>query len=633
MNYSLYDERSELTKFCEGDSVRAFDYFGARFVQRDGVSGVLFRVWAPNALSVSVAGDFNGWDREAAYMSKRDCGVWEQFIPNVLQGQSYQYCIETPTSERIMKADPFAFFAQKQPERASRVYDINGYEWSDAAWRESRRGIDSLTQPMNLYEVHLGSWKRNEDGSFFTYRQYADELADYVAGMHYTHVQLMPMMEYPFEGSWGYQTTGYFAPTSRFGEPKDFMYLVDRLHQAGVGVVLDWVPSNFPKDDFALAKFDGTALFESEDPKLGERPSWDTCLFNFAKPEVLSFLVSSAMFWLDYYHIDGLRVGEMSSMLYLDYGKSTGEWVPNKFGGKENLEAIEFVKRLNTAVHLFHPEALMFAEEKTSWSKITHRIEEGGMGFDYKWNGGWMNDMINYMTLDPQWRPFNHDNLTYSFFYAFSEHFLLPLSHDEVSRDKGALIARVQREESDEFADFRAFITYMYAHPGKKLVFMGSEIGQVLRWSCDVPINWGVLQGEEYQKLQTFFRRLNLFYKENRPFFERDASWKGFDWIHHDDYTNSVIAFKRTDGDENEIIAVCNFRPIRHDKYFIGVPKNAVYAEVFNSDCTEFGGKGVTNGSDIRPVPKKIHGCNYGIPLTIPPMGVIYLKAVEDIPE
>ena len=633
MNYSFNDERSELTKFCEGDSARAFDYFGAHFEQRGGEWGVMFRVWAPNAKSIAVTGDFNDWSRDASYMSKRDCGVWELFIAGVEQGQSYQYCIETPESEKIMKADPFAFFAQVQPNRASRVYDINNYEWGDSEWRESRRGVDSLTQPMNLYEVHLGSWKRNEDGSFYSYRQYADELADYVSGMHYTHVQLMPMMEFPFDGSWGYQTTGYFAPTSRFGEPKDFMYLVDRLHQAGIGVFLDWVPSNFPKDDFALSKFDGTALFEDEDPKLGERPSWDTCLFNFAKPEVLSFLVSCANFWLEYYHLDGLRVGSLSSMLYLDYGKSPSEWEPNKYGGKENLEAIEFVKRLNTAVHLFHPEAVMSAEEKTSWSKLTHKIEEGGMGFDYKWNGGWMNDMINYMTLEPQWRPFNHDNLTYSFFYAFSEHFLLPLSHDEVARDKGSMLARFHGGEGDKFADYRAFITYMYAHPGKKLVFMGSEIARVMSWDYEKSIDWGVVKDERYSKLRDFFRQLNQFYLENRPFFERDASWKGFDWIHHDDYTNSVIAFKRTDQDENEIIAVCNFRPIKHDKYFIGVPKNAVYAEVFNSDRAEFGGTGVLNGDNICPVPKKIHGYNYGVPLTLPPMGVIYLKCVGNVKE
>ncbi len=629
MNYSFNDERSEITRFCDGDSVRAYQFFGAHPVQQDGKPGVLFRVWAPNAENVSVVGDFNDWDKNAAFMSKRDGGAWELFLEGVTEGQSYKYCIQTPWFERILKSDPFAFYAQMRPDNASVVYDINGYEWNDGDWLDRRRETDSLKQPLNIYEVHLGSWKRNEDGSFMSYRRFADELTAYVTDMHYTHVQLMPIMEYPYDGSWGYQTTGYFAPTSRYGEPKDFMYLVDRLHQAGIGVIVDWVPSNFPKDSFGLVKFDGTALFENEDPKLGERPSWDTCLFNFAKPEVLSFLVSAAVFWFDYYHLDGLRVGALSSMLYLDYGKAEGEWEPNKFGGKENLEAIAFVKRLNTAVHMHHPNVLMFAEENTSWSKITHKIEEGGMGFDYKWNRGWMNDMLNYMTLDPQWRPFNHDNLTYSFFYAFSEHFLLPLSHDEVSKGKGTLLSRMPGNESDKFADLRAFITYMYAHPGKKLLFMGTESGQIIEWDYRIPVFWNLLEEEKHRRLQSFFRELNRFYLENRPFYERDASWKGFDWIHHDDYTNSVIAFKRTDEDDNEIIAVCNFRPVKHEKYFIGVSKDAVYAEVFNSDRAEFGGSGVVNGGEIRPVPMKIHGCNQGLSLTLPPMGVIYLKCVN----
>ncbi len=629
MNYNLHDERSEIMRFCEGDSVRAYDYFGAHFEERDGKPGVMFRVWAPNAENVAVKCEAAGDNPSGIMMKKCEGGVWEQFVEGAAEGQSYTFGIVTPAFEQIEKSDPFAFFAQLRPGTASVLYNLEGYAWNDGAWLEHRRTVDTLKSPMNIYEVHLGSWKRNPDGSFYSYRQFADELTAYVTDMNYTHVQLMPVMEFPFDGSWGYQTTGYFAATARYGEPKDLMYLVDRLHQAGVGVIVDWVPSNFPKDAFALAKFDGTALFEDENPKRGERPSWDTCLFDFAKPEVLSFLVSCACFWFDKYHLDGMRVGSVSSMLYLDYGKEEGEWEPNKFGGKENLEAIEFIKRLNTAVHLFFPDVLMFAEENTSWSKITHKIEEGGMGFDYKWNRGWMNDMLNYMTLDSQWRPFNHDNLTYSFFYAFSEHFLLPLSHDEVSTGKGTLLSRMPGNSMDKFADLRAFITYMYAHPGKKLLFMGTESGQIIEWDYRVPIFWNLLDEEKHRRLQAFFRSLNRFYLDNRPFYERDASWKGFDWIHHDDYTNSVIAFKRTDEDDNEIIAVCNFRPILHQKYFIGVSKNAVYAEVFNSDCAEFGGSGVVNGSEIRPVPMKIHGCNQGLSLTLPPMSVIYLKCVE----
>ena len=630
MNYSFSEERSAQALFFEGDSVRAYDFFGAHLAENDGKSGVRFRVWAPNALSVSVVGSFNDWNEDAAHMGKGDGGIWELFVEGVKTGDTYCYCIQTPSFEKILKSDPFAFYAEMRPDNASVVYDIEGYEWGDASWLEKRREKDSLSSPMNIYEVHLGTWKRNPDGSFYSYTQFAQELCAYLKDMHYTHVQLMPIMEYPYDGSWGYQTSGYFAPTSRYGTPKEFMYFVDTLHQAGIGVILDWVPSNFPKDEFALSKFDGTALFEDEDPKRGERPSWNTCLFNFAKPEVVSFLVSSANFWMEKYHVDGMRVGALSSMLFLDYGKEAGEWEPNKFGGKENLEAIEFVKRLNTAVHLFHPGVLMFAEENTAWQKLTHKIEEGGLGFDYKWNRGWMNDMLNYMTLDPKWRPFNHDNLTYSFFYAFSEHFLLPLSHDEVSLGKGTLYSRMPGNQQDKSADLRAFITYMYAHPGKKLLFMGTETGQLIEWNYRIPIFWNLLEEDMHRKLQNFFRQLNLFYLENRPFYEFDGSWKGFDWIHHDDYTNSVIAFKRADANGNEIIAVCNFRPIKHEDYVIGVPKLGVYAEVFNSDSADFGGSGITNGSKIIPQPMKIHGCNQGLSLTLPPMGVIYLKCVGE---
>ena len=448
----------------------------------------------------------------------------------------------------------------------------------------------------------------------------------YLKEMHYTHVQLMPITEYPFDGSWGFQTTGYFAPTSRYGTPADFMYLVDTLHRENIGVILDWVPSNFPKDPFGLAKFDGTCLYESEDPCKGERPAWGTCLFDFSKSEVISFLVSSAMFWIEKFHIDGLRVGALSSMLYLDYGKKDGEWTPNQYGGKQNLEAINFIKHLNTAVHMFHPDVLMFAEENTSWPKLTHPVEEGGLGFDYKWNMGWMNDMLHYMSLNPLWRPFNHDNLTYSFFYAFSEHFLLPISHDEVSHGKGSLINKMPGEYDDKFSAVRAFITYMYAHPGKKLVFMGTEIGQFDEWDADSGIQWDLLSFEKHSALKRFFCDLNKFYLENKPFYELDATWKGFDWIHHDDYTNSVIAFKRTDSDGNEIIAVCNFHPVKHDKYYIGVPKYGLYSEVFTSDAEEYGGTGVSNGSEITPEMMKIHGCNQGLPLTLPPLSVIYLK-------
>lgn len=629
MDYRPDDNRTAAELFNDGENLRAYEYFGAHKAVRKDKQGVLFRVWAPHAMSVSVVGDFNDWNKNSNHMKNRnDDGIWELFIEGIGQLELYKYCIETPWFEKILKSDPFAFYAEKRPDNASLIYDIEGYKWHDSEWLDRRAKTDLTKAPVNIYELHAGTWKRNEDGSYCSYTQLADELVPYMQEMHYTHVQLMPIMEHPFGGSWGYQTTGYFAPTSRYGMPKEFVYFVDKLHQANIGLILDWVPSNFPKDSFALAKFDGTALYEDEDPRKGERPSWDTCLFDYSKPQIVSFLISSANFWLEVYHADGIRIGALSSMLYLDYAKQRGEWIPNELGGKENLEAIEFVKKLNTIVHENHKGAIMCVEEVTSWPKLTHSIEDGGLGFDYKWNMGWMNDMLHYMTLDSKWRPFNHDNLTYSFFYAFSEHFLLPLSHDEASGGKGSLLSRMPGGNKNGFADLRAFITYMYAHPGKKLVFMGIESGQKQEWNEETVIDWDIT--EDNEKLHTFFKELNALYIETKPFYERDTIWKGFDWIHHDDFTNSVIAFKRSDEEGNEIIAVCNFRPEKHENYFIGVPRDGVYDEFFNSDDIRYGGTGVSNGHHIVPEPMKIHGCNQGVALTLPPMSVMYLRLVEE---
>ena len=629
MDYRPDDNRTAAELFNDGENMRAYEYLGAHKAVRKDKQGVLFRVWAPHAMRVSVVGDFNDWNKNSNHMKNRnDDGIWELFIEGIGQLELYKYCIETPWFEKILKSDPYAFYAEKRPDNASLIYDIEGYKWHDSEWLERRAKTDLTKAPVNIYELHAGTWKRNEDGSYCSYTQLADELVPYMQEMHYTHVQLMPIMEHPFGGSWGYQTTGYFAPTSRYGMPKEFMYFVDKLHQANIGLILDWVPSNFPKDSFALAKFDGTALYEDEDPRKGERPSWDTCLFDYSKPQIVSFLISSANFWLEVYHADGIRIGALSSMLYLDYAKQRGEWIPNELGGKENLEAIEFVKKLNTIVHENHKGAIMCVEEVTSWPKLTHSIEDGGLGFDYKWNMGWMNDMLHYMTLDSKWRPFNHDNLTYSFFYAFSEHFLLPLSHDEASGGKGSLLSRMPGGNKNGFADLRAFITYMYAHPGKKLVFMGIESGQKQEWNEETVIDWDIT--EDNEKLHTFFKELNALYIETKPFYERDTIWKGFDWIHHDDFTNSVIAFKRSDEEGNEIIAVCNFRPEKHENYFIGVPKDGVYDEFFNSDDIRYGGTGVSNGHHIVPEPMKIHGCNQGVALTLPPMSVMYLRLAEE---
>ena len=631
MNYSFNEARPALEVFHTGDSVRAYDFLGAHLVNRNDKNGVVFRVWAPTARSVSVAGDFNNWNNEANYMYNIGYGVWEVFVEGVKQFCTYKYCIESEYGDRLMKADPYAFHAQTRPGQASVVYDIESYSWNDSEWFNKRKENNISSSPMNIYEIHAGSWRKYPDGNFFNYQKLADELIPYLKEMHYTHVQLMPIMEYPYDGSWGFQTTGYYAPTSCYGTPSDFMAFVDKLHGEGIGVILDWVPSNFPTDDFGLARFDGSPLYESNDPKTSKRDSWGTCLFNYARFEVTSFLVSCAMFWLDKYHIDGLRIGALSSMLYLDYGKTEGEWEPNKFGGKENLDAVDFVKRLNTAVHMYHPDVMMFAEENTSWPKLTHKIEDGGLGFDFKWNMGWMNDMLHYMSLNPMWRPFNHDSLTFSFYYAFSEKFLLPISHDEVSHGKGSLIKQMPGKYDEQFAGVRAFITYMYAHPGKKLVFMGTEIGQFDEWNHEEAIQWDLLEFEKHKKLRTFFKELNKFYLDCKPLYELDTVWKGFDWIHHDDYTNSVIAFKRTDKNGDEIVSVCNFQPIRRDEYCIGVPKYGLYDEVFNSDEERFGGSGVVNGNNIKTEVMKIHGFDQGLSLTLPPLSVIYLRCAKEL--
>ena len=631
MNYSFNEARPALEVFHTGDSVRAYDFLGAHLVNRNDKNGVVFRVWAPTARSVSVAGDFNNWNNEANYMYNIGYGVWEVFVEGVKEFCTYKYCIESEYGDRLMKADPYAFHAQTRPGQASVVYDIESYSWNDSEWFNKRKENNISSSPMNIYEIHAGSWRKYPDGNFFNYQKLADELIPYLKEMHYTHVQLMPIMEYPYDGSWGFQTTGYYAPTSRYGTPSDFMAFVDKLHGEGIGVILDWVPSNFPTDDFGLARFDGSPLYESNDPKTSKRDSWGTCLFNYARFEVTSFLVSCAMFWLDKYHIDGLRIGALSSMLYLDYGKAEGEWEPNKFGGKENLDAVDFVKRLNTAVHMYHPDVMMFAEENTSWPKLTHKIEDGGLGFDFKWNMGWMNDMLHYMSLNSMWRPFNHDSLTFSFYYAFSEKFLLPISHDEVSHGKGSLIKQMPGKYDEQFSGVRAFITYMYAHPGKKLVFMGTEIGQFDEWNHEEAIQWDLLEFEKHKKLRTFFKELNKFYLDCKPLYELDTVWKGFDWIHHDDYTNSVIAFKRTDKNGDEIVSVCNFQPIRRDEYCIGVPKYGLYDEVFNSDEERFGGSGVVNGNNIKTEVMKIHGFDQGLSLTLPPLSVIYLRCTKEL--
>ncbi len=627
------DKRTLLQMYLDGDSVNSYDYMGAHKYYKDGHDGVIFRVWAPNALTVSVVGDFNDWNNTENFMTKiDDRGVWECFITNVMQYQAYKYCVETPWFEKTYKTDPYGFHSQTRPDNATLYYDLNGFEWTDDEFCKTLENTDYKESPMNIYELHAGSWKRHPDGSVYSYRQLADDLLPYVKDMGYTHIEFMPLTEYPFDGSWGYQVTGYFAPTSRYGTPHDFMYLIDIAHSYGIQVILDWVPAHFPKDAHGLANFDGTACYEYFDWRKGEHKEWGTLIFNYGRYEVKSFLMSSAVFWLEKYHIDGIRVDAVASMLYLDYNRNDGEWVANQYGGKEHIEAVEFLQTLNAKIQSKYSSKYMIAEESTSWPMVTKPSQEGGLGFQFKWNMGWMNDMLKYLELDPYFRPYHHNSLTFSFFYAFSENFLLPISHDEVVYGKGSLIEKMPGSYEDKFNGVKTFIAYMMIHPGKKLTFMGSEIGQFDEWDSTSEIQWDILQYEKHQQLNYFFKEINNFYKENPPMYEIDFSWEGFSWIHHDDYKQSVIAFQRIDKSDNRIIVVCNFQPVYREGYEIGVPVNGYYAEVFNTDDTKFGGSGVTNGDYINSEGNDIHGCDQSITLNLPPMSVMYFKCVKRKP-
>ena len=626
MNYSFNEARPALEVFHTGDSVRAYDFLGAHLVNRNDKNGVVFRVWAPTARNVSVAGDFNNWNNEANYMYNIGYGVWEVFVEGVKQFCTYKYCIESEYGDRLMKADPYAFHAQTRPGQASVVYDIESYSWNDSEWFNKRKENNISSSPMNIYEIHAGSWRKYPDGNFFNYQKLADELIPYLKEMHYTHVQLMPIMEYPYDGSWGFQTTGYYAPTSRYGTPSDFMAFVDKLHGEGIGVILDWVPSNFPTDDFGLARFDGSPLYESNDPKTSKRDSWGTCLFNYARFEVTSFLVSCAMFWLDKYHIDGLRIGALSSMLYLDYGKTEGEWEPNKFGGKENLDAVDFVKRLNTAVHMYHPDVMMFAEENTSWPKLTHKIEDGGLGFDFKWNMGWMNDMCHYLKLDPWFRQDHHRDLTFSMMYAFSENYVLPISHDEVVHMKGSVVGKMPGDYENQLRCTRGFYAYLLAHPGKKLLFMGPEIGQWHEWDSNGQLDWYLLEHEENQQLHAFFKAANAFYKAESALWDIDFDWQGFEWLVPDDNHNNVVVFLRRDQAGNELLCAVNFSPNDYENYRVGVPPRKRYVPAFTTDAPEFGGSGFADTKPLTVKDTPSHGKEQSVTLRLPAFGAVFLR-------
>ena len=634
MAYSLNDTRPPLEQFLQGESTRAYEFLGSHFVTWDNRGGVVFRVWAPNAKSVSVVGDFNDWNPDANYMYRiSDSGVWELFIEGVWEFACYKYCVETPWNDRLMKTDPYAFHCETRPDNASRVYYIDGYEWNDGAWYDYKKEHPHIKQPINVYEMNAGSWRKFEDGNQFSYRKLADELVPYVKEMGYTHIEFMPLTEYPFDGSWGYQVTGYYAATSRFGEPKDLMYLIDRCHQEGIGVILDWVPAHFPKDAHGLGRFDGTGCYEYEDWRIGEHKEWGTYIFNYGRYEVTSFLVSSAMFWIEKYHIDGIRVDAVASMLYLDYNRKDGEWIANAYGGRENLVAVDFIQKLNNVVHMFHPDVMMIAEESTAWPSVTRYPIEGlGLGFDYKWNMGWMNDMLSYISLDPLWRNYHHDTLTFSMVYAFSENFMLPISHDEVVYGKGSLINKMPGDYDQKFQGVRGFVSYMMAHPGKKLMFMGSEIGQFDEWNANEQLQWNLLSYDKHRQLNDFFKAANKFYRDTPAMHENDYDWNGFQWVALDDYQNSVIAFRRIAEDGSEILCVCNFQPVTRENYRVGVPVYGVYQEVFNSEAEEFGGTGIGNPGDIKAKNEKDHELDYHIVLTLPPLGVCYYKLVKEMP-
>ncbi len=620
----------DLYLFHQGTNYHAYEMLGAHFVEQDGKKGVRFAVWAPHAKSVSIVGDFNNWDTRVDPMVRgRDGEIWVGFVAGLEEGAVYKYAIEPQWGgPHIMKADPYGFFAEKKPQTASRLYDMNHYTWHDADWQQQKQLLSSYGRPMLTYEVHAGSWKRNPEGEYLSYRELADQLIAYVKKMHYTHIEFMPLCEHPFDGSWGYQITGFYAVTSRYGTPDDFRYLVDQAHQNGISIIMDWVPGHFCKDDQGLRMFDGQNLYESDNEQLAENKGWGTTNFDYGRTEVQSFLISNALFWMEEFHIDGLRIDAVANMLYLNYGREDGEWTPNKYGDTGNLEAMDLLKKLNETVFKYHPQALMIAEESTAWPMISKPVSMGGMGFNYKWNMGWMNDMLKYMSLDPIYRKWNHDKVTFSLMYAFSENFVLPLSHDEVVHGKCSLISKMPGDYWQKFAGLRTFFAYWMSHPGKKLLFMGGEFGQFIEWKYDDSLDWHL--PEKYPmhtKMQHYSEELNKFYNENKPFWDVDFDWNGFQWIDCNDNENSVISFVRKAEDPSDyIVVVCNFTPeVRHG-YRIGVPQKGTYVEVFNSDAEEFGGSGVENTGDLLTEDKPWHDRNQSLVLTIPPLATIYLR-------
>jgi len=627
IHHSLFTDY-DIFLFRSGKHYRIYEKLGSHLIEVDGEWGVYFALWAPNARSVSVIGNFNEWNRERHPLSARpdESGIWEGFIPGVAKGALYKYHIHAQDGRRLQKGDPYALFWEIPPNTASIVWELD-YQWQDAKWlkqRETQAGRQH-EQPYSLYEVHLGSWKKKGAAGTesLSYRELADELVDYVADMGFTHVELLPVMEHPYFPSWGYQITGYFAPTSRFGLPEDFMYLVDRLHQAGIGVILDWVPSHFPTDAHGLADFDGTHLYDHADPRKGFHPDWKSAIFNYSRNEVRNFLISNALFWMEVFHADGLRVDAVASMLYLDYSREGGEWIPNQYGGNENLEAIDFLREFNATVYKEFPGAITIAEESTAWSGVSRPTDTGGLGFGQKWMMGWMHDTLRYFQKDPVYRKYHHGEITFSLIYAFSENFMLPLSHDEVVHGKGALIDRMPGDEWQRFANMRLLYGYMFMHPGTQLVFMGGEFGQTSEWNIERGLEWWLLDFDYHQGLKQWVRQLNRFYRQTPALFEKQFDPEGFEWIDHGDWENSLLSFLRQGPDEQyPLIIVCNFTPVVRETYRVGVPFGGTYREVLNSDAPDYGGAGNHQNSPLQAVEEEWNGRSWHIEIKLPPLAI-----------
>lgn len=627
-NHSLLTDY-DITLFRSGKHYRIYEKLGSHIIEVDGEWGTQFAVWAPSAREVSVIGDFNNWDRNSHPLSPRwdGSGIWEGFIPGVGKGKLYKYHILSQDGRHLSKGDPFALFWEIPPNTASVVWEFD-YDWKDKDWMKNRKNTQGLDKPYSVYEVHIGSWRKKLGGlESLSYREMADEMVTYVKDMGFTHVEFMPVMEHPYFPSWGYQITGYFAPSSRFGLPEDFMYLMDAFHQAGIGVILDWVPSHFPADAHGLADFDGTHLYDHADPRLGFHPDWKSCIFNYGRFEVRSFLISNALFWLDKFHADGLRVDAVASMLYLDYSREEGQWIPNKYGGNENLEAISFLKEFNEAVYNEFPDTTTIAEESTAWKGVSRPTYTGGLGFGQKWMMGWMHDTLDYFKNDPVHRSYHHNSITFSLVYAFTENFMLPLSHDEVVHGKGSLMQRMPGDEWQRFANLRALYTYMFTHPGTQLLFMGGEFGQTSEWNFEKGLAWDLLDHDYHKGVQNLIRDLNKLYKNTPALYEKQFEDAGFEWIDISDYKNSVLSYVRKGKDEGKaVLVICNLTPVPRSGYELGVPFNGTWKEILNSDASEYGGTGDHKNEKVKVIAEELHGRDQKVSLNLPPLGVVVLE-------